>query len=133
MAGVKKREADKLLQHYPIPNLPFAEYPSREPEWIEQYRIGYYDFDFGYPNQYSDLNTSFPILPPPATSLSKEDAIDKYIDAAKAKLTRDRTANRIQVTIRLAPAIANAARTANINVSRVCEDALAQIIANITS
>lgn len=132
MAGAKKREADKTHQHYPIPNLPIAEYPPREPEWIEQYQIGYYDFDDIYPNQYANSTTkprrASTFIPP-----SKEEAIDKYQNAAKSRLTRDRSANRTQVTIRLTPAIANAARNANINVSRVCEDALAQIVATITS
>ena len=129
MAGAKRRETDKTQQHYPMPNLPAAEYPPRESEWIEQYRIGYYDFDNVYPNQYADPSNSpksITFTPP-----SKEDAIDKYQNATQSKQTRDRSTVRTQVTIRVSPAIANAARNANINVSRVCEDALAQIVATI--
>ena len=132
MAGAKRRMVDLNQKCYPLPNLPATEYPEREAEWILQYRVGYYavESDEVYPMQY-DINPPKPqqYITDNFIQPSRNEAIQKYQN------TRDRTLgnSRTQVSIRIDPAIAQAARDARINVSRVCEDALAQMIQTITA
>lgn len=137
MAGAKRRLGDKAQKCYPMPNLPATEYPAREQEWITQYRLGYYNVGDVHPIQYDT-----PPEPPQPQSQqpeqylttnfkqpSRNEAIQKYQN------TRDRAIGnrRTQVSIRIDPVIAQAARDARINVSRVCEDALAQMIETLTA
>lgn len=127
MAGAKRRVVDKRNKCYPMPNLPAIEHPARESEWIRQYRIGYYDTAGVYPNQYSLVPQ--PQLVIPFLQPSKEDALLMY----QNQTNREQYGNRTQVSIRINPDVFTAARKANLNVSRICEDALAQMVATVTT
>ena len=109
-----------------MPNLPSIEHPARESEWIRQYQIGYYDTAGAYPNQYATVPQPQFVIP--FEQPSKEDALLKY----QNQTNRERYGNRTQVSIRINPEVFTAARKANLNVSRICEDALAQMVATVT-